>query len=178
MWSVCQPKSENDYTECAAMGKNLNRRSFLGVAGAALTTGFLAVCALFLTMVAVPVGHNFVPSGRMGDVTWRPDASIGDTGPFRLGAGTGTLDLRDVDPADFTEPIVASVSFGNLTVVVPDDLTVRIEAGAGMGTVNKNGQDVGGVGVDEVVVVGDGPIDMDVEANVGFGQVLVEGNRR
>ncbi|MBQ3282782.1 MAG: hypothetical protein IJM67_05025 [Atopobiaceae bacterium] len=26
------------------MGKNLNRRSFLGVAGAALTTGFLAVC--------------------------------------------------------------------------------------------------------------------------------------
>ena len=140
--------------------------------------GFLAVCALFLTMVAVPVGHNFVPSGRMGDVTWRPDASIGDTGPFRLGAGTGTLDLRDVDPADFTEPIVASVSFGNLTVVVPDDLTVRIEAGAGMGTVNKNGQDVGGVGVDEVVVVGDGPIDMDVEANVGFGQVLVEGNRR
>ncbi|MCK0110625.1 PspC domain-containing protein [Ornithinimicrobium sp. F0845] len=136
--------------------------------------GFLAVCALILTMVAVPVGHNFVPSGRMGDVTWRPDASIGDDGPFRLGAGTGTLDLRGVDPGDFPDPIVASVSFGNLTVVVPDDLTVRIEAGAGMGAVNKNGQDVGGIGVDEVIVVGDGPVDVEVEANVGFGQVLVE----
>jgi poly-beta-hydroxybutyrate-responsive repressor len=25
MWSVCKPKSDNDYTECACMGKNLNR---------------------------------------------------------------------------------------------------------------------------------------------------------
>lgn len=25
MWSVCKPKSENDYTECACMGKSLNR---------------------------------------------------------------------------------------------------------------------------------------------------------
>ncbi|NTU89287.1 MAG: PadR family transcriptional regulator [Actinobacteria bacterium] len=25
MWAVCKPKSENDYTECACMGKNLNR---------------------------------------------------------------------------------------------------------------------------------------------------------
>lgn len=25
MWSVCQPKSENDYTECSTMGKSLNR---------------------------------------------------------------------------------------------------------------------------------------------------------
>lgn len=25
MWSVCQPKTENDYTECACMGKSLNR---------------------------------------------------------------------------------------------------------------------------------------------------------
>lgn len=140
--------------------------------------GFLAVCALLLTMVAVPIGHHFVPSGRIGDVTWEPDATVGRDGPFRLGAGTGVLDLRGVDPAEFPDPIVASVSFGNLTVVVPDDLTVRIEAGAGMGTVDLDGRDVGGVGVDEVIQVGDGPIDLEVEANVGFGQVLVEGDRR
>lgn len=138
--------------------------------------GFLAVCALVLTVAAVPAGNYFVPSGRVGDVTWTPDASTGDAGPFRLGAGTGVLDLRGVDPGELPDPVEASVSFGTLRIVVPDDLTVRIDAGSGMGSVDGDGRrSVGGVGVDEVIVLGDGPIDLEVEARVGFGQVLVEG---
>lgn len=139
--------------------------------------GFLAICALVLTVVALPIGNYFVPSGRVGDVTWTPDATIDNQGPFRLGAGTGILDLRDVDPQDFPDPILASVALGNLTILVPDDLTVRIEAGTGAGSVDVNdGRSMDGIGVDEVIVVGDGPIDLEVEANVGLGQVLVEGD--
>ncbi|WP_109471591.1 PspC domain-containing protein [Ornithinimicrobium cavernae] len=140
--------------------------------------GFVAVVALLVTAAVLPIGDHFVPSGRVGDYTWAPDA--GDTGPYRLGAGTGTLDLRGADGQDLTGPITATVSFGTLRVLVPDDVTVRVEAGAGMGGIVHGDprREVGGVNVGEEIVVGDGPVELEVEARVGFGQVVVEGDGR
>lgn len=142
--------------------------------------GFLAVVALLATAGALPIGAQFVPSGRVGDATWNLGPTSDDPGPYRLGAGNGTLDLRRVSAEEFTEPIEASVSFGNLTILVPEDLTVRIEAGVGMGSVlpGWDRPEFAGINVNEAIVVGDGPVELEVEARVGFGQILVEGDRR
>ncbi|USQ75944.1 PspC domain-containing protein [Ornithinimicrobium cryptoxanthini] len=142
--------------------------------------GFLAVVALLATAGALPIGEQFVVSGRVGDATWNLGPSSDDPGPYRVGAGTGTLDLRRVSAEEFTEPIEASVSFGNLTILVPEDVTVRIEAGVGMGSVvpGDGRPEFGGINVNEAIVVGDGPVELEVEARVGFGQILVEGDGR
>lgn len=142
--------------------------------------GFLAVVALLATAGALPIGEQFVVSGQVGDYFWTPTVQSGGSGPYRLGAGTGTLDLREIGEQEFTEPIDASVSFGNLTILVPDDVTVRIEAGVGMGSIvpGDGRAEFGGVNVNEAIVVGDGPVELEVEARVGFGQILVEGDGR
>lgn len=142
--------------------------------------GFLAVVALLATAGALPIGEQFVVSGRVGDATWNLGPSSNDPGPYRVGAGTGTLDLRRVSAEQFTEPIEASVSFGNLTILVPEDVTVRIDAGVGMGSVvpGDGRPEFGGINVNEAIVVGDGPVELEVEAHVGFGQILVEGDGR
>lgn len=141
--------------------------------------GFLAICALLATGAVLPISDNFVPSGRVGDQTWRPAVVAGDVGPYRLGAGTGTLDLRGLDDQDLTEVIEVSVSFGQLTILVPEGLTVQIDAGTGMGAISRPGinGDLGGVSLSEEFVVGDGPVDLEVEARVGFGQIVVEGGQ-
>jgi phage shock protein PspC (stress-responsive transcriptional regulator) len=143
--------------------------------------GFLAIVALVCTVAALPVADHFVPSGRVGDYVWTPGLSTTDSGPYRLGAGSGTLDLRGVEAADLPDGVIeSSVGFGQLTILVPPDLTVQIDAGVGFGAISSDGpgQEHGGVNVTNEIVVGDGPVDVTIEADVGFGQILVEGNER
>ena len=57
---------------------------------------------------------------------------------------------------------------------------MRIEAGVGVGSIvpGDDRPEFGGVNVNEAIVVGDGPVELEVEARVGFGQILVEGDGR
>ncbi|HLS45170.1 MAG TPA: PspC domain-containing protein [Ornithinicoccus sp.] len=152
----------------------------LGLAGRTSgIPGFLAIVALLGTVAFLPVADHFVPSGRVGDYHWTLGPAATESSPYRVGAGTGTLDLRGVDPEDLSgETIQASVGFGRLNILVPDDLTVQIDAGVGFGAISRDGPsaDQGGVNVTNDIVVGDGPVDLTIEAHVGFGQILVEGN--
>lgn len=142
--------------------------------------GFLAVCALVVTALITPVANNFVVSGQLGDYTWVPTAVTEE--PFRLGAGSGTLDLGALDPDDLAhDEIRTSVGFGELVITVPEDLTVRIEGstGAGVLSVRGNGTDeTGGLNLSEDITFGDGPVDLTVDARVGFGHLILEGSNR
>lgn len=146
--------------------------------------GFLGVVALVCTVLFLPAADHFVPSGKMGEYTWSPRtvAELEQDTPYQVGAGTGTLQLHGLSPEELDgESIRASVGFGQLVIDVPDDLTVQIEAGTAGGVIRQHAGDgsyLGGLNVTEDIVIGDGPIDLTIDARVGFGEIILKGNDR
>jgi phage shock protein PspC (stress-responsive transcriptional regulator) len=157
----------------------------LGVAGwrggfASFLTILLAI-ATWSSMV-VPPGLDI--TGRVGDVTWKPaSATVGVTpDSYRLGAGTGVLDLRGLpteglSPGTPVPTIPAYVGVGELTILVPPELTVRFDGHVGLGEIilpaetQNNGHD--GTDISRSTVVGNGPAEVLVDAGVGIGSLTV-----
>jgi phage shock protein PspC (stress-responsive transcriptional regulator)/predicted membrane protein len=116
--------------------------------GLAMVVGAFRGHARWLALLGFPAIGLLV----FDDLTTVPlDAGVGDRrvvvaedGAFsddhELSMGTLTLDLRDVE-GDRADPptIEASVGMGSLTVLVPDDMTARVEASVGAGDINDEG---------------------------------------
>lgn len=154
----------------------------LGVAGwrAGFTTFLAVVLALASwSMMVVPPGIHL--GGRIGDATWAP-TSVSSNADYHIGIGEGLLDLSELPGIGLSEArIPASVGIGDLKVIVPEGLTVRIVGHVGLGEILLPGdiQNVAGNGgksgtdVSRSVVVGDGPTEVVVDAEVGVGQLTV-----
>lgn len=129
----------------------------VGVLGVALTiVGILgrrapglATIALMGAMVAGVGGYlpeSMRPASRemtVGDMTWTPTRSDGPEVSYSLGAGDATLDLSKLAPAPGVEPttgtlmvVRAAVTVGDLIIIVPSGVTVRVEGRIGLGEVN------------------------------------------
>jgi phage shock protein PspC (stress-responsive transcriptional regulator) len=150
----------------------------LGLAG--WRTGFVSFLAVVLAVTAwsstaVPTGINL--SGRVGDATWAPTLVTADNA-YRLGVGDGVLDLSGLPVDGLSEArIPASVGLGELTVVVPEGLTVQVRGHVGLGEIllpGETGDDgQGGTDVSRSTVIGSGPTEVVVDAGVGIGQLTV-----
>lgn len=150
----------------------------LGLAG--WRPGFVTFLAIVLSIAAW--SSAFVPNGihlggRIGDATWAPTSVSGDAN-YQLGVGDGVLNLSGLPTEGLSEAkIPAYVGMGELKVVVPQDLTVKVVGHVGLGEIllpadaGRNGQ--GGSDVSRSVVLGDGPTEVVVDAGVGIGQLTV-----
>lgn len=150
----------------------------LGIAG--WRPGFVTFLAIILAMAAwssavVPSGIHF--GGRIGDATWTP-TSVASDANYQLGVGNGVLNLTGLPTEGLSEAkIPAYVGLGELKVVVPEDLTVKVVGHVGLGEillptdVGRSGQS--GSDVSRSVVIGDGPTEVVVDAGVGIGQLTV-----
>jgi hypothetical protein len=94
--------------------------------------------------------------------------------------GDGVLDLgklagQSVVTATAPPTIAASVGLGDLKVLVPPGLNVRVVGHVGLGEIllpgDNSGQ--GGSGVSRSIVMGEGPTEVVVNAGVGIGQLTV-----
>jgi hypothetical protein len=69
------------------------------------------------------------------------------------------------------------VGLGELKVVVPEGLTVQVVGHVGLGEIllpgETDGGGQGGTDVSRSRVIGDGPIEVEVDAGVGLGQLTV-----
>lgn len=145
--------------------------------------GFLAGMALFVTAVTAPLPENISFVGGVGDREWTPTA-VTELEPFRLGIGEGSLDLRGLDLTELDgEEVVASVGIGQLNVIVPEEMTVRVRANSAVGAVNLRESDfgvpdrsTGGAGVSEDRLLGTGEPDLVLDLNVGVGEINLERN--
>jgi phage shock protein PspC (stress-responsive transcriptional regulator) len=151
----------------------------LGLAG--WRAGFVAFLAVVLAITAlsstvVPPGIHV--GGRVGDQTWRP-AVVSSDANYHLGAGNAVLDLGALPKAGLSEAKLppVSVGLGDLRVVVPQGLTVKVVGHVGLGEIllppdfGSNGPS--GADVARTVVIGDGPTEVVVDAGVGLGQLTV-----
>ena len=150
----------------------------LGIAG--WRPGFVTFLAIVLAIAAwssavVPSGIHL--GGRFGDATWAPTSVSGDAN-YQLGVGNGVLNLSGLPTEGLSEAkIPAYVGMGELKVVVPQDLTVKVVGHVGLGEIllpndaGSSGQS--GSDVSRSVVIGDGPTEVVVDAGVGIGQLTV-----
>lgn len=149
--------------------------------GAGLVLGAVWGRARWLFLVGLLMTAGLVPAqlvdggplrGGVGERTWVATGS----GDYRLGVGEALLDLRGLPEAPGTV-VSAEVGLGELVVLVPDDLTVRVRAHATAGEVslpvgddrNSNGTDV-----DRSELLGPpGPVDLVLDVRVGVGNLEV-----
>ncbi|HEX7276027.1 MAG TPA: LiaF domain-containing protein, partial [Acidimicrobiales bacterium] len=113
--------------------------------------------------------------GGAGDRQYVP-ASLADVAsPYRLSVGELRLDLRRVDLAGRTVPVVVSNGLGSLIVIVPPGVAVEVDAEVGAGELIVFGRNWEGVGIDERVVVRgqEGAGRLVLDARVGLGELEV-----
>jgi phage shock protein PspC (stress-responsive transcriptional regulator) len=150
----------------------------LGLAG--WRAGFVAFLAVVLAITAlsstvVPTGIH--AGGPVGDATWAP-TSVTAGANYHLGAGNAVLDLGGLATKGLSQArLPASVGLGDLKVLVPQGLSVKVVGHVGLGEIllpadaGNSGQ--GGTDVARSVVIGQGPTEVVVDAGVGVGQLTV-----
>jgi predicted membrane protein len=111
----------------------------------------------------------------VGDRVHRPTSMAELDGRYELGAGNLQLDLRGLElPAGTTE-VSASVGAGEVTVWVPADVAVEVEAGTGAGDLDILGRRSNGLGPRVSHSVpgdgGDARLVLDLSAGVGSVEV-------
>lgn len=148
----------------------------LGLAGwRAGFVGFLAIVLAFTAWSSAVVPTGIHLGGPVGDRTWTP--AVVTSTAYDLSVGTGVLDLSDLPKEGLSEAkIPVHVGLGELKVIVPEGLTVRVVGTVGLGNIDapggrNNGQD--GKDVSQIIAVGAGPTEVVVDAGVGIGQLTV-----
>lgn len=163
----------------AVFGIGIAVSSFLGRTGAGSIFLAIVTAALLAGSAAVPedVDTDWVRR------TWEPTTAAGVREQYDIGAGTGTLDLSGLDlAAGQTVTTRADVGLGRLRVVVPRDMTVRLNVEVGVGDIQLPGDDEKDVDVapgkhKEITLAPTAGVEavgtLDLDLQVGLGQAEV-----
>jgi predicted membrane protein len=140
----------------------------------------LLVLLLAVPFIAIAVAVAFLAAGGIDfgsgfDARYRPETV--DEIPAMIDHGSGELvvDLTEIDPADYDGdpvPLAIDMSFGDITVLVPDDLRTSVDAQVSAGDVQVFGNSHDGLGADVSVDVDDADLELDIELE--FGQITVQ----
>jgi hypothetical protein len=144
-------------------------------------SGFLVVMLALLLVAASAASRVQVQDG-VGERTWTPLPATGVTA-FELGAGEATLDLRQLDsataPTAGPQRITVEMGAGDLTILVPNGLDTRVDASVGFGDITHTGgiggaTDTSGSDRSTSTVIGDQPVQVVVDAQLGLGQITIQ----
>ncbi|MDH3307463.1 MAG: cell wall-active antibiotics response protein, partial [Acidimicrobiia bacterium] len=91
---------------------------------------------------------------------------------YEHGVGDFTVDLRMVDVTDATD-VTVSLGVGVVTIYLPPNVTVQVNAEAGIGEINVLGQTESGFGPSITERFGTSPDVLSLDVSVGIGQVEV-----
>lgn len=149
----------------------------LGILGRRSALSSLLSLGLALSLVTT-WGAAHVPQGGFGEAIWQPQ-NAGSQHTYSWAMGSATLDLSDYD-ADEGQPITASVSFGELVIQVPEDVTTRVDASVNFGNITLQGTgsstaraDLSGTNVSRDLVFGEGEPQITVQASARFGSIRI-----
>lgn len=127
-----------------------------GLVGLALLTATVAVIATLAHQ------HDWsVTRGGVGDREWQPRTESALLEHYRLGVGSSTLDLRELESISHDRTINVEQGVGDLVVLLPQKVRVRADCSTGIGSIRCPQGIVG----DEA-----GPI-LTIRAHNGMGDV-------
>lgn len=145
--------------------------------------GLIAV-GIAITLVLASTSSLEGLDVRGGKSYERPTSRAAIEPGYRLEFGELTIDLTAVDDFAPGRPVAfsARVVFGQLNVVLPDGVAVRIAGKVGAGDINVNGRSLGeGVGIERIYTSPDygdeGVPGVDLTLDVLFGSAEVRGGR-
>ena len=132
---------------------------------------WIGVVLTFLLFLGSAI--SFPIEGGIGERTIRPTGSLEAT--YELGIGKLTVDLTRFDFAgtDVSVGLDVRLGVGELVVIVPTDLSIRVEARSALGNVVVFGQEESGIDA-QLTVEAEGTPTVTLEATVGIGEVVVE----
>ncbi|ALO10509.1 integral membrane protein [Streptomyces venezuelae] len=163
----------------AVFGLGLVISSFLGRTGFGTIVNTVITACLLAGAVALPdrITTDWVRE------TWKPATVAAVQPSYELGTGVGLLDLSALPvPAGTTVTTRADVGAGQLKVVVPKDVVVKLHAEVGLGDLKLPGQPAEDIDIapdrDETHTIappaGTAPAGtLDLSLEVGIGQVEV-----
>jgi len=163
----------------AVLGVGIAVSAFLGRTGAGLVFVAIITAGLMAGAAALPknIGTDWMRT------TWRPAAVADLERKYNLGTGVGTLDLRQLRlTKGQTMESEVEVGVGRARVIVPPDMTVRLQIDVGVGDIQLPGDEKKDVDVapgkykqltltPKPGVKNTGTVDLDLQ--VGVGQVEV-----
>ena len=137
----------------------------------------LAIVLAFTAFSSAVVPSGIHLGGRVGDARWAPTSVATDV-DYHLGVGDGVLDLSGLPTEGLSEAkIPAYVGLGELRVIVPEGLTVKVRGHVGLGQISLPGdarsEGQGDTDISRTIDVGTGPTEVVVDAGVGVGQLTV-----
>jgi phage shock protein PspC (stress-responsive transcriptional regulator) len=134
--------------------------------------GGLAFLGILLAFAAILAGtiHVHLDDG-LGDRTYAPATTAELKTDYRLGIGNLDIDLSQLALEPGQTRVQAHLGVGDLGVIVPRGVTVRVVAHANWGNVKVLGREDDGHDVTTTV----GPVDaqLQVDAHVGAGEIRV-----
>ncbi|CAM5472209.1 hypothetical protein SVIOM342S_02602 [Streptomyces violaceorubidus] len=159
----------------AVFGLGIAVSSFLGRTGAGSIFLAIVTAGLLAGSAAVPekVGTEWVRPA------WKPVVAADVRDQYDIGAGSGTLDLSRLDLAEGqTVTTRADVGMGPIRVLVPQDVTVRLNVEVGVGDIQLPGDDEKDVDVapgkhEEITLTpaeggkDGGTLDLDLQVGMG-----------
>ena len=154
------------------IGAGLVAGAWWGRARWLIGPGIVIALALVFAQ-AFPAG---LIGGGVGDVIKRPTAVEQLAGGYRLTAGELIVDLTELELEPGDDPVLdARVGFGQLAIIVPDDLPVIVNARINGGEIDVFGRVESGLGRESFVTTPGRPDDprLTIEASVGFGEIIV-----
>lgn len=159
----------------------------LGVVGAGLVVGafvgrarWLVVWGVLLTLLASAASFSDVPvGGGIGNRTWTPRTVEQLHSTYRLAVGDAELDLSRLDLTGAgRQRVEIRQGVGDMTVVIPDDVVVRVEGDVNAGELRLPGlAPTDGTDLADRVVVPEGSSPsaavLVVDAHLGVGSLEV-----
>lgn len=136
----------------------------------------LILLGLLILPAAVAAAFVTVPlDGGVGDFEFRPQSPGEVHGEYRLASGDLRLDLSDLDARGTAVTVTASVGVGRLSVVVPDDAQVELDARVAGGGLRLFGNQQVGTGLGDRVERPNGVgARLVLHLEAGIGSVVVE----
>jgi hypothetical protein len=142
--------------------------------GGVIALGIVLVVLAVITVAAGPAADLAVGRGGAGDVTVAPAAASQVRDTYEHGAGNVTVDLRDITFPAGTTATAVRLGAGDLTVRVPDDVTVQVDASAGMGEIVVDDQERSGVAPTFTgELAGSSSQVLSLDVSVGVGRIEV-----
>ena len=137
----------------------------VGRHGGLVTLGvILTVMLAFMSLLNVPF------EGGVGERTFRPAGTADLRDEYRMAIGRLTVDLTSLEGTTISD-VEISLGIGQVVVILPDEVSVRVEGDAGAGQVMILGSEQNGLGVEHSVTENDAVF--EVRVAVGLGQVEV-----